>query len=310
MRKGLLFVSAATAALLMTATPAHAQASLARAKELYAAANYDEALMMLNALGSSAWNEGSIPDAHAEDAATIAMYRVLCLIAVGRSGEVEAAINRLVSQHPLYRPPSDELSPRIRSAVTAARLKLLPSLAQQRYTESKAAYDRGDFAAAGIGFKWVLGLLADPDLSPVIAQPPLSDIRRLAAGFADMAEKALVPPPPSPPAAAAPLVAAAPVRDFTRVFSPEDSDVVAPVTIRQPMPRFPMAVAAPVAGLLELVIDRSGAVESARLLDAVHPQYDSVLLGAAKKWQYQPARLDGRAVRYLKRIQINLAPPK
>jgi hypothetical protein len=44
------------------------------------------------------------------------------------------------------------------------------------------------------------------------------------------------------------------------------------------------------------------------MLEPVHPQYDSVLVAAAKRWQYQPAHVAGNNVRYLKRIQISLAP--
>ena len=97
-RRLALIVMLACGALAATAAPARAQASLGRAKELYASANYDEALSMLNTLG---------PSSDDRDAAVVAMYRVLCLVAVGRTSEVDTAIDRLVAQYPLYRPPSD-----------------------------------------------------------------------------------------------------------------------------------------------------------------------------------------------------------
>jgi TonB family protein len=293
--------------LAFTAVEAQAQPSLARAKELYASASYEDALAMFNALGVSAERTSS------EDAATIAMYRILCLVAVGRNSEVDAAIDRLVSQHPLYRPPSDELSPRIRTAVSTARVRALPALVQKRYEESKTAYDRGEFAAASVGFKWVLNALADPDISLLAGQPPLVDLKTLAAGFVDLSAKALAPPPPPPPqvSLAPPSVATAavaPPRDFTRVFTAEDSDAVAPVTIRQNMPRFPGNLTTAATGVVELIIDAAGAVESVRMLESVHPQYDSLVVSAAKRWQYQAAHVAGTNVRYLKRIQISLAP--
>jgi len=108
--------------------------------------------------------------------------------------------------------------------------------------------------------------------------------------------------------AAAPPPPAVPKRDLARVFTMEDTDVVAPVTVRQVMPRFPDVLTAAVSGVIDLVIDPSGNVESARIIDPVHVRYDSLLLNAAKKWQYQPATLDGSAVRYNKRIQISLNP--
>ena len=301
-RRLALSVVFAFSALVCAAPPAIAQVSLVKAKELYSSANYDEALAMLNAL--SARGDG------AEDAAAVAMYRVLCLVAVGRSAEVDAAIDRLVSQHPLYRPPSDELSPRMRTAISSARVKTLPALVQRRYEESKSAYDRGDFATSSVGFKWVLSALADPDISYLSGQPPLADLKTLAAGFIDLSEKALAPPPVvmPPPTAVAIAPPPAPTRDLSRIFSSDDSDVVAPVTIQQRMPQFPGALTATMAGVLEVVVNAAGAVESARLIESVHPRYDPLLLSTAKKWQYQPARLDGAPVRYLKRIQISLTP--
>ena len=301
-RRLALSVMFGSLALVCAAAPAQAQPSLGKAKELYASANYDEALTMFNTLGSGLSGDS----AHTEDAATISMYRVLCLVAVGRNAEVDAAIDRLVSQHPLYRPPSDELSPRIRTAVSTARVRVLPALVQRRYEESKTMYDRGEFATASVGFKWVLSALSDPDISSLATQPPLLDIQTLAAGFVDLSAKALAPPPP-PQVALVPTTVTPP-RDFKRVFTTEDSDAVAPVTVRQNMPRFPGALTTPAAGVIELIIDAAGAVESVRLLESVHPQYDSLVLSAAKRWQYQPAHVAGTNVRYQKRIQISLAP--
>lgn len=291
-------------ALVCAAATAQAQPSLGKAKELYASANYDEALTMFTSLGSGLSGDS----AHTEDAATIALYRVLCLVAVGRNGEVDAAIDRLVSQHPLYRPPSDELSPRIRTAVSTARVRVLPALVQRRYEESKTAYDRGEFATASVGFKWVLNALSDPDISSLATQPPLLDIKTLAAGFVDLSAKALAPPPPPPPQVALVPATVTPPRDFKRVFTTEDSDAVAPVTVRQNMPRFPGNLTTPAAGVIELIIDATGAVESVRMLESVHAAYDSLVMSAAKRWQYQPAHVAGTNVRYLKRIQISLAP--
>ena len=299
----------ASSALILSAAPAHAQASLAKAKELYASANYEEALSMLNALGSGGPSGEGATAVPPEETAAVAMYRVLCLVAIGRTGEVDAAIDRLVSQHPLYRPPSDELSPRMRTAFNAARMKLLPALVQQRYADGKAAYDRGDFATASVGFKWVLGALADPDIAYLATQSPLADIRTLATGFSALSEKALAPPPPPPaPVAITPPPVTVPERDLTRVFSLDDSDVVAPVAVRQSLPRFPGAITAAAAGVLEIVVDAKGAVESARMIESVHAQYDNLVVSAAKKWQYQPARLGGTPVKYMKRIQVSLTP--
>ena len=116
----MLVVLSASLAVMCAAVPAQAQPSLARARELYAAANYDEALMMFTTLGAGLSGD----TARSEDAATIAMYRVLCLVAVGRNSEVDAAIDRLVSQHPLYRPPRRH--PSAPDRTRAGRIRLRP----------------------------------------------------------------------------------------------------------------------------------------------------------------------------------------
>lgn len=281
------------------ALPVDAQTTLATARELYASASYDEALTALNGLLTS-----SQPD----DRPVVATYRVLCLVALGRSGEVDGAIEALVSQHPLYRPAAEELSPRMRTAFAETRARLLPALIQKRYAEGKAAYDGNDFAAAAAAFNWVLAALADPDVNQAASRSPLADIRTLAAGFHDLSEKALAPPPVT----VAPVVAAAPppapTRDYRRLYTINDTDAIAPVTVKQNMPRFPGPMLTSATGVLEIVVDVTGAVESVRMLEPVHPQYDPLVLAAAKKWQFQPARIDGIPVKYAKRVQIALAP--
>ena len=126
-RRLALIVMLACGAVAATAAPARAQASLGKAKELYAAASYDEALVMLNTLGSSS---------EESDAAAIAMYRVLCLVAVGRTGEVDTAIDRLVAQHPLYRPPSDEKPPSHFSGAVSGLLSMTLSTTPKSFALS------------------------------------------------------------------------------------------------------------------------------------------------------------------------------
>jgi TonB family protein len=61
-------------------------------------------------------------------------------------------------------------------------------------------------------------------------------------------------------------------------------------------------------GVLELVIDKTGAVESAMMRVPVNAQYDRLATSAARTWQYQPAMVDGSPVKFLKRIQVSLVP--
>jgi TonB family protein len=295
----------AAAALLAVVTTALAQApapkaSLAAARTLYASAEYGGALEMLNGLVSDA---PLGPERQA-----IELYRALCLVAVGNSNEANRVIEAMIVMDPLYRPGVDDVPPRLRTAFTDARRRLLPGLIQQSYVTAKAAFDKKDYPAAVKGFSQVLVGLGDPDIQSVAAQPPLSDLKMLASGFNDLAAKASAPAPTPAPSAAAPAQEPAVDKAAPRVYSPSDTDVVPPMTVRQAIPPYPGRVLLGGSLVMDIVIDASGAVESATMASAPNPAYDKLVLGAAKTWQYQPATLNGKPVKYRKRIQLTLVP--
>ena len=274
--------------------------SVDAARELYASAAYDDSLRMLETLLAG--------NPSREERQTVGLYRILCLIAVGRSAEAEQAIELLITQDPRYRPALDDLSPRMRTALTDARKRLLPAVVQQHYRDAKAAYDRQDFAASAAAFALVLELMGDPGFAEAAAQPPLSDLRTLAMGFQDLSIKALAPPPPPP--VAAPVVVesrpAAPVRDFRRLYTAEDADVVPPTPVRQSLPPFSGRLAGQATGVIDVLINAMGAVEKATLRAPIDPRYDSQLVSAAQRWQYKPATVEGVPVKFMKSVQVNL----
>ena len=295
----------AVAAVLAAATAAPAQApapsaSLAAARTLYASAEYGGALEMLNGLVSGT---PAGPERQAID-----LYRALCLTAVGNAAEASRVIEAMILQDPLYRPSADDVPPRLRSAFTDARRKMLPAIVQQNYVAAKAAFDKKDYAAAAKGFTHVLTSLADPDIESAASQPPLSDLKMLASGFHDLAVKAAAPPPAPVPVAAAPPKVEPMAARVPRVYAPSDSDVVAPVTVRQAVPPYPGRVLVGGSVVMDIIIDESGAVESATIASPPNQIYDRLVLGATKAWQYQPATLNGAPVKYRKRIQISLVP--
>ena len=59
-------------------------------------------------------------------------------------------------------------------------------------------------------------------------------------------------------------------------------------------------------GVLFIVIDERGDVESAIITEPLDRTYDSMVLAAARAWAYQPAMRNGAAVKYCKRIQLTL----
>jgi TonB family protein len=59
-------------------------------------------------------------------------------------------------------------------------------------------------------------------------------------------------------------------------------------------------------GVLELVINEAGEVESAVMRSPVNPRYDAVVVATAKGWKYSPATLNGTPVKFRKVIKISI----
>ena len=297
-----LLAACAIAVVVATMTASlHAEdESLVTARALYESASYEDALQMLN---------GLLGGTHTpEDGRSIGMYRVLCLVALNRAADADRAVEALVAQDPLYHPSPADMSPRMRGAFSDARKRVLPSIIQQGYVEAKRAFDGRDFATAASAFQRVLDELADPDMAVAASQLPLSDLRTLAVGFHELSARASAPPPA--PAVVAPPTPAAPARDFSRLYTPDDRDVVPPMTVRQSLPPFLGKITRDATGVIEVLIDATGAVESAMMAVSLEPQYDRAALSAAKKWQYEPATVEGVPVKFLKRVQVSMTPPR
>jgi outer membrane biosynthesis protein TonB len=288
--------------MLLVGTRVHAQ-SLEAAKELYASADYESALAMLNGLRSS--------ERPREEQQSIELYRVLCLVATGKEADARGIMEGLVTRHPMYRPTTD-LPPRVRSTYSETRKRLLPAAVQAAYQEAKAAFDFKDYTAAERGFALVLQVLGDPDVEAAASKSPLADIRTLAAGFHELSARAAAPPEPVAPVAVAqapvvPEPTPAPPR-VAKIYTASDVNVVPPIARSQQIPPFRGQVREAQTGIIEVVIDTVGGVESVNMIAPINPQYDRQALAAARLWQYQPARLDGVPVKYVKRIQVNLVP--
>jgi hypothetical protein len=71
----------------------------------------------------------------------------------------------------------------MRTAISEARKRMLPAILQEKYKESKAAFDRQDFSQAASGFKEMLDGLSDPDISVAASQSPLAISRPWPLGF-------------------------------------------------------------------------------------------------------------------------------
>ena len=280
-----------------------------RAKSLYASAAYDEALTVLDQLSGT-----PAPD----DSTSIAAYRVYCLLALNRQDEARVLIERLLHQSPFFVPSADEAPPKIQSIFRDERRATLPKIAKERYVDAKTAFERKDSLTAARQFDELLTLLEDPDLREWSAA---ADLRAVASAFRDLARATAAPSPASagPVAARAPASpppdpgrpAEVPLERSDRIYTAADADVSAPVPVAQRTPQWrPTSQEAgqDYRGVLRLLIDRSGAVESVAMPSGTRPQYDQALLRAAREWRFQPARRQGLPVRYLKVVEIHLAP--
>lgn len=271
---------------------------LSAARELYASARYDEALALLDALRPA-------ESATATDRRAIAQYRSLCLLALGRGPEAEEAIAAVVMADPMYQPSEADASPRVRTAFTEVRQRVLPTIAASQYTVAKRLYDRKEYASAVTEFRSLLRLLDDPDM-----KGQQSDLRVLASGFLELSVAAAAPPPPkNDPPPPAPEPAAAPVPSANRIYTSEDAGLSPAIAIRQELPRVPSSIATQIRdrGVVEVVIDELGRVTFVSIRSSMHPMYDNLVLTAAREWRYQPATVGGAPVKFRKLIQVSLA---
>lgn len=286
------------------ASPAHAQLRdgrenpLSAARDLYASARYDEALAMLNGLQPSSDGGGA-------DRKSIEQYRSLCLLALGRGSEAESAIAAVVTADPLFMPNETDASPRVRSAFSDVRQRLLPEIASLRYAAAKAAYDRKEYPFAETQFRDLVNLLNDPQMGG-----RLTDLRTLAIGFVDLATAAAAPPEPKKVEPPPPAPVAAPVESKSHhVWTGDEAGITPPVAVRQDVPRVPTMIASQARerGLLEIVIDEQGRVTGLQIRLSIHPMYDSQLIAAAREWRYKPAMAGGVPVKFRKVIQVTVA---
>jgi len=296
-RRSITAVSYLLAATLSASVTHAAQESLTGARELYASAEYEQALAAFNRIRATGLASEDVP--------TVEQYRALCLLALGRETEAEDAIAAVVSAAPAYTPPGTDVSPRVRTAFSEVRRRVLPAIIQQRYAEAKAAYDRKAYPAASAGFAQVLKTLGDSDVAPLATQPPLSDLRTLAQGFLDLSETAVAataaPPPPATPSTPA---GPPPVR----IYTVTDANVVPPSIVRQQLPPFHRKPLMPMAGVVEVVINESGEVETATIRTPIEPVYDNQALAASRAWRYKPATKDGTPVKFRKLVQVRIQP--
>jgi hypothetical protein len=298
-------------AFLLSTVSASAQPAdpVQRIRGLYAAAAYEEVLLTLPSLDSRVRPE-------------LEQYRIFCLVALGRTQDAARAIEAMVAADPLFVPAEGETSPRIHEVFVRIRRQALPDIARRMYRTSKAALDRRDRQAAVDGFGTLLRVI--DSVQPPDGDP-LSEMRLLVAGFLDLS-KALPDPaaapiplvsrgevPPVPPLDAPPAARSEP-STATAAVDPAPAPAASmtpPVPVEQALPAWspPNSTAfVEFQGAVRVSISEKGAVTSAELVDPVHPLYDPLLLQAAQRWVYHPAKRGEQPIKSEKIVQVVLRP--
>jgi TonB family protein len=274
---------------------------LTEAKSLYQSASYQDALAALSNLPT---------DANLDEADK---YRALCFLGLNRAQDAEHTLEQLVTRRPLYKlDPFD--SPKLVATFRDVRTKVLPSVARTLYGTAKASFDANKWAAAATQFGDLLALLSEPEVAD---QATLADLKLLADGFAKLSTQQLKTQQTEAQRSAVErsrveqtTAESKPAVNAQRVFSVDDTNVIAPVAVTQAVPNWspPASDQRTYSGVIEIVIDERGAVVSAGILQSVSPAYDRSLVAAARRWQYRPALLNGQPVKYRKAVGVVLRP--
>jgi hypothetical protein len=272
-------------ALLISAATAAAQEPLTKAKALYDAAAYEEALTLLGPVQA--------PEAQ--------QYKALCMLALGRAQDAAGAVEMLVSSSPTYEPSAEEVPPRFVTLVVEVKRKLLPSIARRTFSEARDQFRNGDREQAVKKFDLVLALMSNSALKDTT---DAEDLRTLASGFIELARASAAPPEPKPAAAPAPE----PPKAAEAPVAGPPPEVIQPVAIRQTIPPVPAGTSglgSPTASV-RVQIGVDGKVLAATMQQSSHPLYDRMVLQAARDWLYEPATLNGKPVPSEKVVTIQL----
>jgi TonB family protein len=325
-------------ALIAAATGLGAQDELRAAKDLYASAAYEDALVTLSHLDGGS--------AAPEIVRQVDQYRAFSLYALGRTREAETVAESMVRKDPLARLDSVDASPRLEQMFVDVRKRLLPSLIRERFRTARSAIDAKSFDIAKPPLTEARLMIADAEKLGV-KDDGLGDLSVLIDGFLQLIRFESEKRPSAPPAAAAvsggtqapaialppsapppvvrggsptpaapspapPPVSRPPTRadvNSPRVYSIDDEGISPPVAIDQRMPAISGAMGVVIKslrtnGLVDIVIDETGRVVDAMIRRSLNSSFDAMVLQSARRWKYQPATKDGAPVRYLKTLLL------
>jgi tetratricopeptide (TPR) repeat protein len=255
---------------------------LEQARTLYAEAAYEEALATLPA---------SSPSGREDEADE---YRTLCLLALGKIAEAERTTEGALMRNFAF--SMADASPRGRDFVGAIRQRVLPIRAESLYARGRADLEDRNYTEALNKFSTLLALLDEPEVAK------LSDLRAPTEQFRATAERL---------AAAERAKGTTSPDEANRIYTRLAAAVKPPVQVSRKLPLWtpPRDQAwRTFRGVVEVVVDREGRVESAKVIESLAAFYDGPLADAAMTWHFEPARLNGQPVRFRHQIEIVMRP--
>jgi len=205
------------------------------------------------------------------------------LIAAGRVDEAEIVFDSILFKNPSYR-----LDPVISDSEATAVFRrskrlIVPAIAREHYNWAIEALQAGDAYRAVLEAGLAATLIADSDLDT-----SASELRRSISELGTRAR-------------------AAREIEERKIYSSANTEVVPPRPLGRQLPASPPAgIGNELTGRLEILVDRSGRVESVKLYTPRNSYHDRMIVSAAKAWHYAPATKNGRAVRFNIVMSINL----
>lgn len=268
------------------------QADFAAARTLYATAAYEDALERLGRIRDA----GELRD-------QVDTYKALCLLALGRARESERVLEQILTRNPQYVPDEESVSPRLLVLFRTVRARILPPAARSLYATARASYDDGKFDIAAAQLRELLAILNADESDSLLTDLKLlaEEFLRLAEGNAGTSSRTVESG--SAVERRAPRVAPS----NGPVYSMLDKGIAAPVEITRPVPIWtapPGMQRALYQGLMEVVIDEAGRVESAVVRRSIAPSFDAELVAATASWRFQPASRNGTPVKYRRTYEI------
>jgi protein TonB len=89
-----------------------------------------------------------------------------------------------------------------------------------------------------------------------------------------------------------------------RVYTAEDEGVAPPTMVSPKLPSEPRPDSWQSGSYIDVVVDERGQVQQVRLRSSDATLNDRMIVAAAKAWQFEPARKDGVAVKYVLRVPV------